>query len=63
MYAIFGCGESWWTNQGYLLFLLDRLITSEKFHDGQIAVAWATGDGGGGGLEEGGRIYSSLQKR
>ena len=60
MYASFGCGESWSTNQGYLLFLLDRLITSETFHDVQIAVAWATGEGGKGG---GGRIFSSLQKR
>ena len=49
MYASFGCGESWSTNQGYLLFLLDRLITSETFHDVQIAVAWATGEGGRGG--------------
>ena len=48
MYASFGCGESWSTNQGYLLFLLDRLITSETFHDVQIAVAWATWGGGGG---------------
>ena len=49
MYASFGCGESWSTNQGYLLFLLDRLITSETFHDAQIAVAWATGERGKGG--------------